>query len=612
MAGVSVASDKSLDGYAGKAVGRYSLLFTLPSHAKVVLLLLVVCLSGGFLAVLPLNLSTSGVAAGLLLGVAFFFVTLSADIAVHYGCMRADPIMNLRRSSALSLFSCLVWFAFLSFGGIAGGLLGNPNLWARFFLLGFCAALILRLLVLSTVSSADRGRVFLSSVVQPTLCIIPLFFMETTLGYELNRRLLLFLPLSIILVVLVNSLFVASVNRVGEKKLGVSSLPLFRAFLANWTEGLNEPIETLFEKLGLERSIKVSLLAFRSGRRVKAVMVVPSVHPGPFRNVGSSPLPHMIQAALEDRLRCVVSVPHGLSKHGLNLTSQLQNRKVVRAIIGSIGFSAAESKATPPVRVQRDGAKASCQMFGDCALITLTLAPQTMEDLPPELGLIIANEAEKQGLFAIVVDAHNCLEGRFNPEEVVEPLKRAAVRSLEEALHRQRSPFEVGVAKVVPEEFGFEEGMGPGGISVLVIRVGGRKTAYVTIDGNNMVSGLREKILRNLREIGIADGEVLTTDTHLVAGVALTELGYHPVGEAMDQATLISYVRQAAITASNDLEPAEASWRTTTVPKVKVIGEKHVETLCLVTEETAKKSKKLAVLLFSVAGVLLTALLAFL
>lgn len=607
-----MASDRSLEGYAGKAVGRYSSLFTLPSHAKVVLLLLMVCLSGGFLAVLPLKQSPFGVAAGLLLGAAFLFITLSADLAVHYSCMRVDPIMNLRRSSALSLFSCLVWFAFLSFGGIAGGLLGSPNLWARLFLLGFCAALTLRLLVYSTVSSAGWGKVFFSSIVQPTLCAIPLFFIGPTLGYELNLRLLLFLPLSILLVVLVNSLFVASVNHVGEKNLGVASLPLFRAFLANWMEGLNEPLETLFERLGLERSIKVSLLAFRSSGRVKAVIVVPAVHPGPFRNVGSSPLPHMIQAALEDKLRCVVSVPHGLSKHGLNLTSQLQNRKVVRAILGSIGFSAAESKATPPVQVQMDGAKANCQIFGDCALIALTIAPQTMEDLPPELDLIITNEAEKHGLSAIVIDAHNSLEGQFNPEGVVEPFKKAAVKGLEEALHRQRSPFEVGAAKVVPEEFGVEEGMGPGGISVLVIRVGGQKTAYVTIDGNNMVSGLREKILRNLREVGIVDGEVLTTDTHLVAGVALTERGYHPVGEAIDQAALTSYVRQAAITASNDLEPAEVSWRIITVPNVKVIGEKHVETLCLVTEETAKKSKKLAVSLFSVAGVLLTAMLAFL
>jgi len=147
--------------------------------------------------------------------------------------------------------------------------------------------------------------------------------------------------------------------------------------------------------------------------------------------------------------------------------------------------------------------------------------------------------------------------------------------------------------------------MGPGGISVIVTKVGDQKVAYVTVDGNNMVSGLRERIISMLREIGIADGEVLTTDTHLVCGVVLTERGYHPVGEAMDQEKLINYIRQAAMKALDSLEPAEASWRTEIIPNVKVIGEKQIEALCLLADKTARQAKRLAISLFSLAGVLL-------
>jgi len=364
------------------------------------------------------------------------------------------------------------------------------------------------------------------------------------------------------------------------------------------------------EKLGYEQDVKLSLLAFRTSGKTKAVIVVPAFHSGPFRNVGSSLLPYMIQDALENKMRCVVSVSHGLAGHELDLSSQLQSEKVVEKILGSVDFSLSHSKATSLVRSQNKGASASCQVFGDCAFFTLTLSPKTMEDLPQELDFVIANEAEKLGLSsAIVVDAHNSVNGPFNLSEALEPLKKAALTSLKQVLSCERASFEVGAAKIVPEEYGVKEGMGFGGISVIATRVGNRITAYVTIDGNNMMSGLREKILSSLQEIGIVDGEVLTTDTHSVNGIVLTARGYHPIGEAMDNAKLISYVQQAAMDALSNLEPAEVSWRTETVPSIKVIGEKQIEALCLLAEKTAKQAKKLAVSLFSATGVLLIALL---
>ena len=157
-----------------------------------------------------------------------------------------------------------------------------------------------------------------------------------------------------------------------------------------------------------------------------------------------------------------------------------------------------------------------------------------------------------------------------------------------------------------------EEGMGPGGISVIVTKVGDQKAAYVTIDGNNIVSGLREKILSELGEMGIVDGEVLTTDTHAVCGVVRTARGYHPIGEAIDQSKLINYIRQVAVKALGNLEPAEASWRTEIIPSINVIGEKRIEELCVLADRTTKQAKRLALSLFPVASLLLILLFMFL
>ncbi len=602
----------SLDEYVSKAVKRYSSLFTLPSHVTIAILLGALCLLGGVLVVLPLHPSYDGLTLGVTFGGIFLFFTLASDFVISRSSMKRDPIFNLRRCSALSLFSSMIWFGVIFLGSLISVFFENPNLWVKSFFLGFCGALMLRLLVFSTTSFADFGRMFFSSLLQPALCTISIFFMGSVIGYGLEAQLPIFLLVSIFIAVLTVFLFIYLLDRVGKRTLGIASSSLFKAFFANWTEGLNAPLETFFEKLGNEQNVRVSLLTFRTNKKIKAVMIVPALHPGPFKNLGSSVLPSLIQTTLENKLKCVVSVPHGLVGHELDLSSQLQNQRVVEGILDFIGSSPNYSRATPFVRTRKNEATASCQIFGDWALLTLTIAPKTMEDLPQELDSFIVKEAEKRGLSALVIDAHNSIEGPFLVNEAVVSLRKASVASLKKALRYERSPFEVGAARVVPKEFTVKEGMGPGGISVIVTRVGDQKAAYVTIDGNNMISGLRERILSELGEIGIVDGEVLTTDTHAVCGVVLTARGYHPIGEAIDQSKLINYIRQTAVKALGNLEPAEASWHTEIIPNVNVIGEKRIEELSLVADRTAKQAKRLAVSLFSVASVLLILLFMFL
>jgi len=594
----------SSDEYISKVVKRYSSLFTLPSLVAIAVLLGALCMHGGVLVILPLQPSYNGLILSMAFGAIFLSLTFASDIAISHISMKGDLIFDLRRCSALSLFSCLIWFGIMFLGSLVSVFLGTTSLWVKFFFLGFCGVLILRLLVFSTTSFAGPRRMFFSSLLQPALSTVPIFFMEFVVEYSF-AQLFIFLLVSVIIALLTVFLFTYFLDRVGKRTLGIASSSLFKAFLANWTEGLNAPLETFFEMLGREQNVRVSMLTFSANKRIKAVIVVPGLHPGPFKNLGSSLLPSLIQTTLQGKLQCVVSVPHGLVGHELDLSSQFQNQRVVEGILRAVGSPHSYSKATPFVQIRENEATASCQISGDCALLTLTTAPKSMEDLPQELDSFIIKEAEKLGLSALVIDAHNSIEGPFNVNEVIGSLRKASVASLKRALSYERSSFEIGAAMVFPKEFTLEEGMGPGGISVIVARVGDQKAAYITIDGNNMISGMRERILSELREIGFLDGEVLTTDTHAVCGVVQTFRGYHPLGEVMDQSKLIKYIREATIDALDNLEPAEASWRTEIVPNVNVIGEKRIEELCLVADRTAKQARRLAVSLFSAAGALL-------
>jgi predicted neutral ceramidase superfamily lipid hydrolase len=606
-----LVSNESMNDYIEKAVRRYSSLFTLPSHSKLLLLLFAVCLLNGVVVVATLHpLSYISMAEGLTLGATLFVLIMATDFIIHFTSFQGDLIFNLRRCSALSMYSATFWLLFILLGAVINTFI--VGIWFKLFLLGFCVVLALRLLVLWAVSFAGVEKSSIYATLLPVLCTMPVVFTASLMGEKvLDASVVVFFSLALAVTLSAVFLFFYLVNRVGVRILDVGSFSILKAFLANWNEDLNEPLEQFFERFGVKRDIKVSALAFRASGKIKALMVVPAFHPGPFKNVGSSNLPHTIQASLENKLpRCVVAVPHGLSGHDLDLASQAQNQLVLDSVEKMMDFSGFSSVASSSVRVKKNGASASCQTFNKCALITLTLAPKTMEDLPSDLDSFIVSEAQKHGLStAICVDAHNSIQGPFNISAAINPLKEAVAICLEKVANQKSESFDVGTAKVVPKEFGLREGMGPGGIVVTAIKTGNQTTAYVTIDGNNMISGLREKILLALSEVGINDGEVFTTDTHAVNAVILNTRGYHPIGEAMDQETLIKYIKQAATNALANLEPAEASWRTENVLGVRVIGEKQVEAMCMLADKAIQRAKRLAVSIFPLAGLVLAALL---
>jgi len=593
--------EDSLDQSMDKVVKRYSSLFRLPSYAKVLLLLALSCLSTGTLSAITLFPPFEALVHGLFLGFSLFIVNLIFDYVVSRLILGQDPIYDVRRTAALSLFCWGFWLLFILVG-VAIGML------VKLCLLGFSAVLILRLIVFNSTSSTGSKRLLAASLLQPFPCIIPFLLFWAEINYFLIS---LFIIFSTVVSILSSFSFISLLNRVGEQTLKIPSLSLFKAFLVNWIVGLNAPFEEFLEKLGEEQDVKVSLIRFDASKP-KAVMVVPFVHPGPFKNVGSSLLPSMLKTTLENELNCVACVPHGLLGHELDLSSQIQNQKILNRVVESSNFKASETQATPFIKINNGSATTCCQVFGKSAFLSFTLAPKTTEDLPQELGLFVQGEAEKHGLtHCAVVNAHNSINGTISRREALNALKATAAKCLEQTASLGRLPFEVGAATVMPKEFSLKDGMGPGGITVILVKVGEQKTAYVVIDGNNMVSGLREKILSTLKSMGISEGEVFTTDTHSVNALILSKRGYHPIGEAIHHEKLIDYIKRATLAAVSDLEGAKAGARRITVPSVKVIGEKKLETLCLLTDRVLQKAKKTVIPIFATAGLLLMLLLMF-
>jgi putative membrane protein len=612
-----MATEDSLNHSMNSALKHYSSMFFLPSSRKAVGAVAGLCIGVVGPSTFALFLSIEGLISNLFiglisslfLGVSLFATTIIFDYVTSKTVFGNDPIYVLRRTVALSLFCWILWLFFIIPGVAFGAVFNLWQWWVKLCILGFAAVLTFRAVVFISTSSVALSRRLVSSLLQPFLCIAVFVVFWNSLDSTIPLQILPFLVISPIVSCASAFLFVFLIDRLGRRMYDVPSMPLFRAFMLNWVAGLNAPFEGFLEKLGENEDIEVALLKFDS-YKPKAAIIVPLVHPGPFKNIGSSLLPSMLKHEFEREFGCDTCVPLGILGHELDLASQAQNQKIISHVINSAKFASSADRATPFVKVTDGFATASCQVFENTAFLSFTLAPKTTEDLPQQLGQIVREEAEKHGLNCnIVVNAHNSIDDTVDVEASLETLHAVASKCLEKAVSLPSYPFEVGAATVFPKEFDLKDGMGPGGITAVVVQVAEQKTAYVVIDGNNMVSGLREEILSALKAAGFHASEVFTTDTHAVSAVVLGRRGYHPVGEVMNHETLISYIQEAAKTAAARLEHCKAGCLRMVVPEVRVIGKARLESLSMLVDKALQRAKQIVVPIFALEGLILILLL---
>jgi len=609
---VDVTTENSLNHSMNSALKHYSSLFFLPPFKKALAAMAVLCIGVVGLSTLVLFPSVIGLINGLFLGLSLFAANIVFDYVLSRLVLGRDPIFVLRRTVGLSLFCWILWLFFIILGVVFGAVFHNLSWWINLCLLGFSAVLTLRADVFLSISSTGFMRRIAASLLQPFSCVVPFMVFWAGLDSAILLQVLPFLVISPIAGCASAFLFVFLIDRAGRRTYGIPSMSIFKAFMLNWVVGLTGPFEGFLEKLGEDADVEVSFLKFDSSKP-KAAIIVPLVHPGPFKNIGSSLLPSMLKREFEKKFGCDACVPLGILGHELDLASQTQNHKIINRIITSAKFAASADKATPFVKVTDGFVTASCQVFGNTAFLSFTLAPKTTEDLPQELGRIVREEAEKNGLdCAIVVNAHNSIDDTVDMEETLSTLRSVASNCLKKVVSLSSKPFEVGASTVFPKEFSLKDGMGPGGITAIVVKVAEQKSAYVVIDGNNMISGLREEILSALTSIGFHESEVFTTDTHAVSAVILGRRGYHPVGEVMNHETLIGYIKEAAKAAVAKLESCKAGCKSVVVPKVRVIGKARLESLSMLVDKALQKAKQIVVPIFAFEGLFLILLLAIL
>jgi putative membrane protein len=598
-----MASESSLNRSMDSAKKHYSSMFFLPSYRKTLLTVAVICIGGVSITAFILSHSLFS----LVLGFSLFALTFLADSTVTKGILKNDTIFSMRRTLVLSLVGWVFWLLF-SVIGVGLTFVFGSLIWIKLSLIGFTAVVTLRFVVFMATSSAPKWRQILSTLLEPALCITAFLVFWALVHLAVTWQILAFVVATPLVGFTAVFILLSSIDRLG-KSYSLSALPLFRAFILNWVTDQNEPLEKHLEAMGQDTDIEVALLKF-DATKPKAAIIVPHVHPGPFKNIGSSLLPSLLKKSYETEFSCNACVPLGILGHELDLASQTQNHKIVSQVITSARFDASYGFASPFVRVTEKFATASCQIFGDTVFLSFSLSPKTTEDLPQELGYTVSEEAKKYGLKKVViVNTHNSINDIVEIEDHLDSLQKAASKCLQKALIQPTNQFMIGSATVFPREFSLKSGMGTGGITAIVVQVEKQKTAYIVIDGNNMISGLREKLLGALDSLGFDESEVFTTDTHAVTASVTGRRGYHPIGEVMDHEMLIRFINEAATKAEANLEFCKSGCIQFMVSKVRVIGEEQLTSISTLVDKAITKAKQFVVPIFGVEGLILLLLL---
>lgn len=490
---------------------------------------------------------------------------------------------HARRSFLLVFVSLLIIAAIFAVWRIVAHLVDVEDLRVPALSFGVSSTLWIRQITLYTTSQPSIMRSLPVASTQPVFGYIAVWAL-----YGLDPVSFALSVIFFLVFLLAATLFVVSANLPFKHSFGMDGIKMVPFLLDHMTEGGNrrvKEIESFFQSFSLPIAAWVGIVSFRTDKGIKALMVVPYVHPGPFGQLGGSNLPAKLLEDLRD-LSPNLLVPHGPATHDYNPPTTQECSKIsaeVRHLLKEVDYSKESSLF---VRSRKGVAHTSAQMFGDSIIVIGGMAPNPTDDIDHSTGYAAANEGKAFGAReAIFIDAHNCMEEGSGLVLFGSQAAQDIVGSSREAARKAVESKTVGIRMGISQEAGFasdREGLGSMGIQTMILETNGQKVAYLLYDGNNMVPGLREKLLAAARDF-VDDAEVLTTDNH---SVNATIGGFNPVGWRTDHNIIVGKTRSALEKALNNLEDVEVGMKMGTIDGFSVFGHQSAARLSTVVSST--------------------------
>ncbi|WP_273476051.1 DUF2070 family protein [Methanobrevibacter woesei] len=575
---------------------------TLPKTKNSILTIIFISFISGALIFLIGNEYPYGIIEKILYGGSFGFGVLGISSIISGGIDQRgiDSLHGINLKTKHSMFLSLLSMTFISAILIIGTLFGaifHANVFINCLLFGCVLIFGLNTLILWSVTKISFRRSAMIGTIQPLLILAMYVLVSYFSSYSpiidssLGSMILKVIVGSVIFILAIYS-FITVVESPMKKNLGIGILDLLSLFIAHMNEG-SKSLESLFDNMGEPISTVVTFISFRTKKGIKSLFVSPSVHPGPLGDIGGSNMPTI----LAERFNHFTMIAHGPSTHDFNPVATRELDKIESAIKTGLDKIEYSPKATLFKRYKEEKANIGVQFFNKGMVILSTFAPEGSDDIEFGVGLTMMTQSKSRCKVqdSIIVDCHNS----FTPEsggvlpgndEVFEIITAIDKIDLENEYH----DIKVGCYENPMNDLGKNEGVGESGIKTMVIEVANQKTAYILFDSNNMEIGFRAEIIDTVKELGIDEVEVMTTDTHSVNTISR---GYNPIG-LTKRPEITEYIKESVIKAIDDLEEVEVGTGTEKIENLKTFGPTNSTELISTISSIVAVSKIIAPVLF--------------
>ncbi|MFW9958718.1 MAG: DUF2070 family protein [Candidatus Odinarchaeota archaeon] len=530
--------------------------------------------------------------------------------------------LDARRTAGSVMFGNLIWFIMGLIGVLIDSIISTQVYEVRFWIVGASLGYLMYAFLVNALSNHRQTRNFVGAAVPLVLWVI----LELTLAPLddavplMSELWYITLPIILSISTFVVYYIYRSVSVPFERDLGINGPALLRAFGYDYLVGNPIPIDTLLTEISTPQDVPMEIILFNDSQnssKLIACGVIQYVHPGPFRDVGSSELPSVIMEHIRRKYGVPAFIMHGTCTHQQNLTTKDDYQKVLDEIDRLIEITPVHDEISGPHWTDGEKFKVWTIFVGENVLAITTSAPEFTDDISLEVGYDSANMVRKRlpeikGV--AIVDAHNCIndhaisvvQGDPEATEYVGAVSGAVFSNLNEP----RYMVKMGIHQVFPKDIIPQEGIGPGGISALSLTYEDYRFVLISIDGNNMESGFRERVIRDLKAQGYDDAEVITTDTHVVNAISLSSKGYPPVGRNKPDET-IEHILVASLKAREKTHSVQIGLGFGIVKGIRTLGERGFDILTQDITEAAGIAKRVGTRA-GIGSVLVAILLAFL
>lgn len=419
-----------------------------------------------------------------------------------------------------------------------------------------------------------------------SLISIPIIFIFFFPMILISRGFTLMYIMSIFtLDIILTYIAIHEIDKYTKRIIGIRGSRFGASFFRAWFNKNDEEYEQYLQQLSIKKSIATNIMYFidKITGTPLGSLVITDVHPGPFHEVGSSTLPLMISDNLEKATNAPCLVLRGKGSHENDMPSKKLAFNFSKLIAESLPKPLVKTTIDPPEnwriyeKAYFDQRRAgpftmTSLLLEDNNLIVLSKAPLPCDDIPQNTGDYL------EALGCKLADAHNSgpLDGystlNYFPPSNVDQIHDGILRLLKN--------------KITPEDFfvGFSHinykaslntGICDGGAVALSWKTQDKRGILVSFQGNNMISGLRDKIIEELKTLGFKDVEVATTDNHQLSTSLQSVNKYSMVG-AEDQRAVINMAIEAAKLALSK-EKYAVILAQKRLDEVKIIGSENLE-----------------------------------